>query len=296
MRIVEHLQDLPDAEADALVGGAEQMPTAVPQGEPGEQPPGVRIEHGCALPRQIGQDHQTFAPRRDRRRLGHQHVERRAAGDLLQPTDHAASGRRARGQRQRAVRDARRRPQRGVTVVGVDDLNQEHRRAVHQHLITGIADARRERLRVRIDRARHHRRALRNAGRGRRFGMNHADDVAWPDQPRQRQVPADPLRPFVVPVELARHVQRIALTGGVVIEHVLAGQLGGDVRVRPVPAGRPLEHPGFVAPHPFQLRPDGLARQQRTCPLQNRVGAEFSSQRVDLGARAGVDAVQDRRT
>ena len=81
-----------------------------------------------------------------------------------------------------------------------------------------------------------------------------ADDLAGPHQPRQRQVSADPLCPFGIPIEVPCGIQRVALAGRVVIHHVLAGELGRDEGVRPVPVRRLGEDFRFVSPHPFQLR------------------------------------------
>ena len=92
-------------------------------------------------------------------------VEIRTPGDGLEPADQAARRRRARRQRQDSAFDARGGPQHGVAVVLVDDLHQEHRRSVHQHLIAGVAHADRERLGVGIDRARRDRGADRDPGR-----------------------------------------------------------------------------------------------------------------------------------
>ena len=63
-------------------------------------------------------------------------------------------------------------------VVGVGDLDEEHRRAVHQHQIARLADAHAERLGPCVDRARHHRGALRGAGRGGGRRVHEADLLA----------------------------------------------------------------------------------------------------------------------
>src|SRR3954464_14201156 len=70
---------------------------------------------------------------------------------------------------------------------------------------------------------------------------------------------ANTLRPAVIPLEGARGVKRIALAGGVVIHHILAGQLRRDVRVGPVPPRSLLEYLRFMPVHPLQLRPHRLA-------------------------------------
>ena len=124
--------------------------------------------------------------------------------------------------------------------------------------------------------------------------MHGADDLAGPYQPWQRKVPANALCPLGVPAEVPGGVERIALACGVVIHHVLAGELGRDVGVRAVPTRRPCEDIGFVAPDPLQFRPDRLARQHRARTLQDGIGAQFRCQQVDLDRSAGIHAVEDR--
>jgi len=109
-------------------------------------------------------------------------------------------------------------------------------------------------------------------------------------------VTADPPRPLLIPAEVAGGVQRIALAGRVVIHHVLTGEFRRDIGVRPVPAGRALEHLGLVSAHPFQVRANGLTGQQRACPLQDVLLPELLGERFDLGGGTGIDAVQNRRT
>src|SRR3954453_22145563 len=106
-------------------------------------------------------------------------------------------------------------------------------------------------------------------------------------------MPADTLRPFVIPVELTSCVQRITLAGGVMVHHVLARQLRGNVGIRPVPTGGPLEQLRLVPAYPFQLRADGLARQQCASPLEDVLLAEFSCERRDFVDSSGVDTVED---
>src|SRR5438874_7419194 len=95
-------------------------------------------------------------------------------------------------------------------------------------------------------------------------------------------MPADSLRPFVIPVELTSCIQRVTLAGGVMVHHVLARQLGGNVGIRAVPTGSPLEHLWLVLTHPLQLWADGLARQQRASPLEDVLLTEFGSERCDF--------------
>src|SRR6476646_3399831 len=49
VRVVESLEDLPDPEGDSLIGGADQMAPAVPQGQAGDYAPCVRVEHRGSL-------------------------------------------------------------------------------------------------------------------------------------------------------------------------------------------------------------------------------------------------------
>jgi hypothetical protein len=259
MRAVESLQDLSNTERNALVGRPEQVAATMSQGESGEHPPRLRVEDRGSLARQIRQHQQPLATGRNGLRLGHQRIERCTTRYGLEPSQQTPSGGCAGCQGQGAALDARRGPQRGVAVIRVDDLHQEHGGPVHQHQVAGMAHPDRERLRVGVDGARDHGRARGDAGSRRGVAVHGTDDIAGPYQPRQRQVPTDTLRPFGVPVELADCVQRIALARGVVVHHVFTAELGRDVGVGPVPSGGTFKYLRLMATDPFQLRPHGLA-------------------------------------
>src|SRR5437899_3983797 len=102
-------------------------------------------------------------------------------------------------------------------------------------------------------------------------------------------MPADALRPFVIPVELTSCVQRITRAGGVMVHRVLARQLGGNVGIRAVPTGGLLEHLWLVPTHPLQFWADGLARQQCAGPLEDVLLTEFSCERCDFVDSPSVD-------
>ncbi len=189
------------------------------------------------------------------RGLGHQRLEGRTPGHRLQPADQAARGRRARCQRQGFALHPRRRPQHGIAEVGVDDLDEEHRRAVHQHPIAGSCEHR-----PRTPRRRHPRCPRPPAS---------PRVSRWPRRLRRARVPTTSLGQTsrgsgrcpqircahsVFQSKSSDGVQRVALAGRVVIHHVLAGELGRDEGVRPVPVRRLGEDFRLVAPHPFQLR------------------------------------------
>ena len=184
------------------------------------------------------------------------------------------------------------RPQPRVHVVVGQHLEEVHRRAVHDHLVTGVADPDTEGLGVDVHGAGHHRGAGGNAGRRRRLLRDLADDLARPGQPREADRLADLHGPVVVPAEAGHPVERVALARGVVVHHVLTGQLGGDERVGAVPAVGPPPDLRLVLADPLELGTQGL-EVKNLPPLAKISAAPYRWLRVDLLGRPRVDAVED---
>ncbi|MCO5546658.1 hypothetical protein L7F22_000092 [Adiantum nelumboides] len=288
------LQVVPDAVRDALQRGPVDLAAGVPGGQPGEHAAGVRVEQGGPLPGEVGEQQQAAAARRHLRGLGDEPGEA-LPGEVAQPVRDRSGGRHPRGQGERPRYDAAGGPHRRVRVRAVDDLDEEHRRPVHHHDLPGAGDAGAGGLGPGVDGAGGDRQPLRQPGRGGRRRAHPPGDLGRPQQPGQRDARGGALGPVGRPVRGGQVVHRVALAGRVVVEHVLAGEpvhQVGRAHQEHLGAG---EHLRLVPGEPPPLRPHRLRGQRCPGPGQDRVLAQLRVQLVDLGAGAGVDAVEDRR-
>ena len=87
--IVE-LDDLPDAERDPFVRGAEEVAAPVPQRKAGHEATRVGIEEWCSLAREIRKHQQPVAAGRNTRGLVHERRERGASAEFLNPCGQGA--------------------------------------------------------------------------------------------------------------------------------------------------------------------------------------------------------------
>jgi hypothetical protein len=117
-----------------------------------------------------------------------------------------------------------------------------------------------------------------------------------PRQPRQRQTRGGLRRPVVGPAVLAHVVQGATLAGGVVVEHVLAGEAVGEPRAGGEEAPRRRPDRRLVPCQPRQLGAGRLARERRAAASQDLGGSEEIRELGDLAGGARVDAVEDGRT
>jgi len=96
-----------------------------------------------------------------------------------------------------------------------------------------------------------------------------------------------------MPAESWHAIERIALTGGVMIKNVFTGQFRSHEGVTPVPAASSSPHLGFMSAYPLQLRPERLAAEVLARIGQDRLIAVAAGDQVDFLSRPGIDAVQD---
>ncbi len=146
-----------------------------------------------------------------------------------------------------------------------------------------------------VDRAGDHRRALGNAGGFRGFGCHGTGDVTGPLQRRLFERGGAALPPGVVPAFALDVVQRRDLAGGLVIQHVGAGEA-----IREVGRGHeetPRARPGLrlLLPDPEDLRAARLRGERGSAHPGDLVDPELGGQLGDLIRRASVHAVEDRR-
>ncbi len=145
-----------------------------------------------------------------------------------------------------------------------------------------------------IDRARYHRCPRWDPGGLRGGRCDDAGLLGGPQQLGHRQRAEDLADPVFGPFTALKVVERIALAGRMMVEHVGTGQPRGDERAGHVPAGRALPQLGLVAPQPQQLRSERLGREVRAAAGQDLAGAEQLLELVDLPGRTRVHAVEDR--
>jgi len=79
------------------------------------------------------------------------------------------------------------------------------------------------------------------------------------------------------------------------IEHVLAGEPGNQVRAEAVPVRGPCPDGGLVVPDPAQFRADRLRREMLSTLGEHRRWTVLGVELLDLRSGAPVDAVEDRR-
>ena len=102
-------------------------------------------------------------------------------------------------------------------------------------------------------------------------------------------------RPVVGPAVLAHVVQGAALAGGVMVEHVLAGETVGEPRAGGEEAPRRRPDRRLVPGQPRQLGAGRLARERRAAASQDLAGSEETRELGDLPRGARVDTVEDGR-
>src|SRR5690625_4960976 len=91
-------------------------------------------------------------------------------------------------------------------------------------------------------------------------------------------------------------VHRIALTGRMMVQHVLARKLEYEPRSRHKHVLSLGPHVGFLLLNPPQLRSDRLRRQHRARAVEDLGPTEFGVQFANLLSAAGINTVQNRRT
>ena len=141
-------------------------------------------------------------------------------------------------------------------------VDEEHRRAVHQHQVADALSADAERLRPGVDRAGDDRDAL---GQPRLRGgvrAHRAGRIARPLQRRELDGAGDLARPRLVPYLLHPVVERRVLARGVMVQDVRAGQPAGEEGARHVQPARPREQLRLGVGDPRHLGPRGLRGQQ----------------------------------
>ncbi len=126
-------------------------------------------------------------------------------------------------------------------------------------------------------------------------GGDGADDLGRPGQLGQRQPGRHGGGPVAGPVQRVLVVHGVALARRVVVEHVAAGEPVDQVRARHQQHLGALVHLRLVPGEPADLGPDRLGGQRGAAAAQDLRGAQLCGQLGDLGARPGVDAVEDAR-
>ena len=184
----------------------------------------------------------------------------------------------------------------------LEHLDEEHRRAIHEHQVAGLADAGAERLGPRVDGAGAHRRAL-----GSRVAVA-ACAVTRPTTSlaaRRAGVRAgrshDVRRPGLVPVRGVHVVERAALAGRVVVEDVLARQSLHQERVASCTNRRRADQTsGSWRRTQRSFGADGLAAERGPAPGEDRVravaarSAPRSRRRPACRSRRGSPAARGR--
>ncbi len=267
----------------------------MPERQSGDHTARRWVEDRRALTGEVREHDQPVGSRRRGGSLLDELHERGTTCDVLEPRRHAARCRHAGGKRRRTRLHTGRRPKFRMRAIPPEYLDEEHRRAVHQHEVARMAYPRAERLGPGIHRARGNRRSPSKACRLGCRCRDVTNHLAGPGEPWQRQPEEEFLGPVVRPVTGLHVVQRVALARCVVIENVFTGEAGNDERTGVIPAADAVPDRRLLPADPQQLGADRLRRQRGAAALDDAVLAEPASELVDLGRGPHVDAVEDRR-
>ena len=291
------VDDMGATHRDAFEQGAIHVAPPMRQVQPIECALGQRIVQRCPLAREIGQHQQAVGAGGRSGGLFGEGGESRFRGKLARHLVAKPMGQRAAcGQPRHRGMDPRKQPWRipQPRVAHPIGCQRDHEdgRAIHHHHVTRMPHAHADGLGGGIDGAAGDGCASHKPGFGRRHLGHPASDLGRPHQARQPVGADDVVGQCRRPILGGHIIERAEIGGGVMIDHMRAGQTENHMAGRCQDLGGLCKDLGVMAFEPQDLWPDRLRGQRIAAAIKDRVGTDAARQFRDLGACAGVDAIE----